>query len=261
MDQCTELCPAKINLGLIIKGKRPDGYHLLQTLFYPVPSVSDQVTVSVNGRDDCEVQMQEFEEQIPLHKNLCYRAWELMRQQWPAQVRGVTISVHKKIPAGAGLAGGSSDAAGVMRAVNRLFSLGQDAATLAALGARLGADVPFFFFDQPMFAEGIGEILSPWPVDLSAYELRLFTPPLHSSTPDAFRALDWSLLRPGTELRDLLRLPITEWKDNLRNDLETPVFNKFPLLMQQKLQFYADGAVYASMTGSGSGIFALFART
>jgi 4-diphosphocytidyl-2-C-methyl-D-erythritol kinase len=220
--------------------------------------MADEVTVSLNGRDECEVVMVGMEEQIPLEKNLCYKAWLAMKKQWPDQVKGVRIEVRKSIPAGAGLAGGSSDAAGVMRALRELFNLEASREMLAVLSTELGADVPFFHYEGPMFAEGIGEILTPWPLDLGGFDLSICTSNLHSSTPEAFTALDWGVLNPGTDLREILQMPVTEWKTHLRNDLEGPVFGKFPELKARKEQAYSEGAIYASMTGSGSSIFALF---
>ena len=258
MRTITERCPAKVNLGLIIKGRRPDGYHLLETLFYPIHSIMDVVTLTELPSPVCQVDMPGFPEDLPLERNLCHRAWDALRKRHPGQVGGVHVTVTKRIPAGAGMAGGSSDAAGVLRGLNRMFGLGQTADQLAQVAASLGADVPFFLHTGPMFAEGVGEILTPWPLDLGGYRWEFHLPGLHSSTPEAFKALDWSLLKPSDNLRDVLRLPISEWRGHLRNDLEGPVFKKFPGLAAQKEAFYGQGAVYASMTGSGSAVFALF---
>jgi 4-diphosphocytidyl-2-C-methyl-D-erythritol kinase len=258
MAELRIVCPSKVNLGLLIKGKRPDGYHLLQTLFYPITAHQDEVRISTVVGEECTVAMPGFGEDLPLTDNLCHKAWALLRKEFPGQVHGVHIEVTKRIPAGAGMAGGSTDAAGVLKGLNEMFGLGASREKLAHVGQQLGADVPFFLHEGPMFAEGIGEQLTPWPLDLSGYRWEFHFPGVHSSTPAAFRALDWSRLQPETELRDLLRLPVAEWRGVLRNDLEGPVFEKFPQLKAQKELFYEQGAIYASMTGSGSAIFAIF---
>lgn len=246
---------AKINLGLLIKGKRPDGYHLLETLFYPV-ELHD--TLVISPAETVSVHMSGMEEQVPLESNLIYKAWKLLADH-DQRVGLVAIEVEKRIPAGGGLGGGSSNAGFTLRGLNELFSLGYANAELAELSAPLGADVPFFCYGTPMMATGIGQDLKPFELELP-YEIRLVMPPIHSSTPAAYKGLDLSACDPDRSLEEILRLPVAEWREKLVNDLEPPVFKQYPELAWIKEELYTQGAVYAAMTGSGAVMFGLFVR-
>lgn len=246
---------AKINLGLLITGKRPDGYHLLETLFYPV-DLHDVLTITPSPT--LEIDMIGMSEKVPMESNLIYKAWKLLSDH-DARVQPVSIQVEKHIPAGGGLGGGSSNAAFTLKGLNELFNLGYSNAFLAELSAPLGADVPFFCYGTPMMATGIGQDLTPFELDLP-YEIRLVTPPIHSSTPAAYKGLDLSQCDPDRSLLAVLQQPIETWKTDLVNDLEPPVFAQYPELEQIKADLYAQGAVYAAMTGSGAVMFGLFSQ-
>lgn len=251
---------AKINLGLHLVGKRPDGYHLLETLFYPVDQLFDLLLVERDEGEGCWIKMEEIEEQVPLEQNLIYKAWRLMTEELEKKNAGVRIRVKKGIPAGAGLGGGSSDAATTMKALRDLWKVEVSDAQLATWGARLGADVPFFVHEKPMYGTGTGTILEPFSLDLSRYELRLKLFNIHSSTVQAYRDVLPEDIGHTERLIDLLQLPISEWRNHIVNDLEKPVFARYPILAEAKVEFYKLGAVYAAMSGSGSAVFGLFER-
>lgn len=249
--------PAKINLGLLIKGRRADGYHLLETLLYPLPQLRDSLRLSAAGAPgSCQLDMDGIPIEGKPDDNLCVRAYRLLSEK-VGQLPGVHLHLHKGIPAGAGLGGGSSDAAATLMGLNQLFALGLSREALHPLAAQLGADVPFFLYDTPMLASGIGTVLEPMDVSLP-YDIRLLTPPIHSSTVQAYRSLDLKACEPERDLRALLRQPVEAWKDLLVNDLEPPVFRQYPQLQHLKAQLYEQGAVYAAMSGSGSAVFGLF---
>ena len=276
--------PCKINVGLRILRKRADGYHDLETLFYPIPL-----------RDALEILPAET---VALHitgagvpgdpsTNLCLRAHSLLATDF-ASIRPVDIHLHKHIPTGAGLGGGSSDGAYTLLLLNRLFRLGLSREDLLPYAARLGSDCPFFLYEGPCFASGRGEILQPAEVDLSGYQLVLVNPGIHVPTAWAFAqlGLDARAAAPqgledaaGAERRGegvggadgpLGRAagatpggakvvpPIATWKDVFRNDFEPAVFNAYPEVAKIKDTLYARGAVYASMSGSGSTVYGIF---
>ncbi|MEM6343776.1 MAG: 4-(cytidine 5'-diphospho)-2-C-methyl-D-erythritol kinase [Bacteroidota bacterium] len=248
---------AKINLGLLIKGKRPDGYHLLETLFLPVPDLRDELKISSTKEEGCKLEIEGIKLDGSPEDNLCYKAYQLLKEAVP-EMPNVHLRLKKNIPAGAGLGGGSSDAAATLNGINQLFELGLSADKLAAIGEKLGADVPFFIYNKPLIARGIG-------TDFENYELphnftiKLKTPPIHSSTIAAYKALDASMFDPTRDLKGLLATPREQWKESLPNDLEVPVFGLYPELESIKQSFYDEGAFYAAMSGSGSAVFGLFA--
>ncbi len=251
---------AKINLGLHLVGKRSDGYHLLETLYFPIPQLHDTLWIERMPGTDCLIEMQEFEEEIALENNLCYRAWRIMADELEKKEIGVRIRIKKGIPAGAGLGGGSSDAAAVLKALRSIWQPDISDAKLAEWGAKLGADVPFFIYNTPMYATGIGTTLEPSDVRLEGYELRLKLFKVHSSTVQAYREVLPEDIGHTQSLKDLLALPISEWRGKVFNDLEKPVFQRLPFLADAIEDFYKLGAVYAAMSGSGSACFGLFRR-
>lgn len=245
---------AKVNLGLFIKGKRADGYHLLETLLYPVFDLQDELWISEGGQG-CEFEIEGIELEGDLQDNLCVRAWKALQVLVP-DLPGVKIKLSKRIPAGAGLGGGSSDAAFVLRGLQELFSLDIDARQLHEVAATLGADVPFFLSDVPQLATGTGTDLMPFPIALPGV-LRVFPQSIHSSTITAYKALDYTQCDSTRDLRKVLATP-NKWKDELVNDLEIPVFQLYPELQSLKDQLYQQGAIYAAMSGSGSAMLAIF---
>ncbi|MEM7372859.1 MAG: 4-(cytidine 5'-diphospho)-2-C-methyl-D-erythritol kinase [Bacteroidota bacterium] len=248
---------AKINLGLFIKGKREDGYHLLETLMYPVLELQDHLWIEVGGAR-CEFELDGPALPGDPRDNLCVKAWKALKAVVP-ELPGVRIRLRKEIPAGAGLGGGSSDAAFVLRGLAELCQVRGGEALLHEVAATLGADVPFFLKDIPQMASGTGTDLNPFSLSFP-YLLKVFPQPIHSSTIAAYRRLDYTQFDPQRSLEQVLSQSVEHWKDKLHNDLEVPVFDMYPQLRQRKQQLYQEGALYASMSGSGSAMFALFAK-
>ena len=246
---------AKINIGLLIKGKRPDGYHLLETLFYPV-ELYDSIEMEPTHSDQVIIEMVGFDEQIPLEKNLIWKAWDRLKKAAP-NTGGVHITVNKGIPAGAGLGGGSSDAGNVLKGLNEMFDLGLSLDELATIATPLGADVPFFVYNKPLLARGIGNEFQQIDLDIP-YDIRVITPEIHSSTVEAYQGLNLAECDPNRSLESLINLPIENWKDQVVNDLEAPILAKYPQIAEIKADLYRQGAIYASMTGSGSAVYGFF---
>ncbi|MCB9235417.1 MAG: 4-(cytidine 5'-diphospho)-2-C-methyl-D-erythritol kinase [Bacteroidia bacterium] len=247
--------PAKINLGLIVKGRRPDGYHEVETLLYPV-KLADEMTFSEQEGNGISVVMEGISMQVNQEDNLIWKAAQALKRK-VGKLPGLEIRVVKNIPAGAGLGGGSSNAATTLQGLNEMLGLGLKREELVELARPLGADVPFFLYNEPMLATGIGQNLEPFELEIP-YDIGLITPGIHSSTPDAYRGLFLEELDPKRSLKEALRAPFEEWPDRVVNDLEEPVFADYPLLSRLKNDLYVQGAIYAAMTGSGSGIYAFF---
>lgn len=247
--------PAKINLGLHVLERRADGYHNLQTVMVPT-GLCDliEITKLPEQRDKFR-----FEQTgIPLEEgsgvNLCVKARELMARE--VRVPSLLIHLHKQIPVGAGLGGGSSDATHTLIGINRWLEDPLPEETLHTLATSLGSDCPFFLHGKAMLAEGRGEILTAIPMALQGYWLLLFHSGVHISTAEAYSGIQPSADRP--DLRKLLDQPIQTWKDAVVNDFEYSVFREYPGLPELKELIYAAGAVYASMSGSGSAMYGLF---
>ncbi|RYE23904.1 MAG: 4-(cytidine 5'-diphospho)-2-C-methyl-D-erythritol kinase [Sphingobacteriales bacterium] len=245
----------KINLGLYITGKREDGYHNLETVFYPVPltDVLEIVPAKATALHLSGKAVAGDE-----RKNLVWRAYELLQEMFPIQMGKVDIYLHKLVPMGAGMGGGSADGAFMLQMVNDEFSLGLTKPDLAKLALQLGSDCPFFIYNTPQFAGGRGEDMTPVKIDLSAYSIQLICPEVHISTAKAF-----SMLTPKPapfNLKGLANLPVSEWKDKIGNDFEASIFAEHPGLAGIKQQLYDQGAIYASMSGSGSTIYGIFEK-
>lgn len=245
---------AKINLGLNIVSRRSDGYHNLETIFYPVP-VKDALEIIVREEQTSDTFIEAgIEVDSPPDSNLVMKALKLMR----AHYNFPPIEVHllKKIPFGAGLGGGSADASSMLKLINKTFALGATDELLASLAVRLGADCPFFIYNRPFFASGIGEIFEPVDFSLKGYQLVLIKPDIHVSTKDAFAQI--TPCRPKISLKDIVKTPVREWKNTMVNDFEKSVFEKHPAIKEIKDYLYSKGALYTSMTGSGSSVFGIF---
>jgi 4-diphosphocytidyl-2-C-methyl-D-erythritol kinase len=241
----------KINLGLSVLSKRDDGYHNLETCFFPVPW-TDVLEVIPSG----EVSFTTTGNMIPgsWEDNLCVKAYNLLKNDF--DLPPVSIHLHKIIPAGAGLGGGSSDAAQTLKLLNEIFSLGLDELTLIQYAARLGSDCAFFVQDGVMIGTGRGEVLKTINFCLDKF-LAVVKPDIHVSTKDAFSGIIPRM--PEISIEDiLLSKAIGEWKDILRNDFEETVFKKHPALAAIKKRLYDTGAIYASMSGSGSAVYGIF---
>ncbi len=246
---------AKINLGLRVLRKRSDGYHDIETLFYPVPW-TDILEVILAKDGEFSFSATGFPIPGTQQQNLCVRAYERLREQG-LRVGPVKIHLHKQIPTGSGLGGGSSDAAFTLNALNKLFDLGLEAPELALQAAALGSDCPFFLWNTPAFATGRGEVLTPAPVSLKGMFLVLVIPPVSVSTSFAYSKVKPAV--PEIPLQEIiLKHRPEEWKRVLVNDFEEPVFREFPAIGEVKERLLELGAVYASMSGSGSAVYGLF---
>ena len=281
----------KINLGLNVLRRRPDGYHDLETVFVPSQEYHDVLeiitaddysctsaslfsrygtpdsvsgsreivqSISPDGKLMITIARREGVDWDPL-KDLCAKAYFLLDRDF--SLPSVKIFLEKFSPVGAGLGGGSADAAYTVMELNRLFSLGLDESRMAAYAASLGSDCAFFIYGRPMFGEGRGEILSDFPLPcLSDYDLKIVVPEgISVSTAEAYRGIVPRV--PEKSLREVLAYPIEKWRESLANDFEATVFAKHPALASIKQSLYDSGAVYASMSGSGSALFALYPRS
>ena len=274
----------KINLGLNVLRKREDGFHDLETLFIPYFGISDTLEIVVGddysrtsaslfgrygGCDPMVVQAMSEDGKLmitiaraegvdwnPLD-DLTAKAYQILAEDF--ELPPVKIFLEKTSPVGAGLGGGSADAAFALKMLNELCGLGLSEEKLAAYASRLGSDCAFFIYNRPMIGEGRGEILTEYPMDLSQYDLQVLTPEgVAVSTKDAYGGIKPHL--PELPLRDVLARPVEEWNGLLVNDFEDTVFAKYPELAAIKRSLYDSGAVYASMSGSGSALFALYLK-
>lgn len=247
----------KLNLGLRVLGKRPDGYHELESLFIPWDGFRDKLCVEPAAEFGIEIGGPCYRGWDP-SEDLTARAWRLMRDEFG--VGPVRIRLTKNSPVGAGLGGGSADGAFALRALSDLFGLGLSDDALAALAARLGSDCPFFIYNRPMFVSGRGDVLEAFDVDLAGYRIEVAVPEgVAVSTKEAYAGIDGMPLGGNTStLRKVLRSPVTSWRGRLVNDFERSVFPAHPEIAALKERFYAEGAIYAAMSGSGSAVFALF---
>jgi 4-diphosphocytidyl-2-C-methyl-D-erythritol kinase len=237
--------------------KRNDGYHNLETVFFPLP-----FTDALELITDSTILQSEFSVSgLPIagepNSNLCLKALSLLQERYPL-LPAVRMHLHKNIPMGAGLGGGSSDGAFTLMLLNKHYALGLSDQELAAFAIRLGSDCPFFIYNKPVFATGRGEILEPLKLDLSDYSFLIVNPGLHISTAGAF-----SKIKPGPakiNLRSVVSKPINNWKANITNDFEQAAISCYPELATLKSWLYNNGAIYASMTGSGSAFYGIFPK-
>lgn len=241
---------AKINIGLLITEKRSDGYHNLETVFYPVKlydvlelNASNQFTFETIGMD------------IPsTGKNLCEKAYDLLKSDF--EISPLSIYLQKNIPIGAGLGGGSADAAFVLKAINELENLNLSSSALKNYAEKLGADCPFFVDNVATYASGIGATFEDIDLDLSTYFIVIIKPDIHISTVEAYQNVIPQT--PVSDLRRAIQLPVQEWKYHIINDFELGIFDKYPLIQELKNKLYEEGALYASMSGSGSAVYGIF---
>jgi len=241
---------AKINLGLNILRKREDGYHDISSIFYPVKECVDILEI---------VKSEKFEFtksgiEIPEGENLCEKAWKLLYNDFG--IGNVKIHLYKQIAIGAGLGGGSADASFTLKVLNELFEMKLTNIQLEKYALQLGADCPFFIDNSPKLVEGIGEMMTPVDLDLSGFEIRLINPEIHISTKEAYSGVISKT--PEISVEEIIQLPVKEWKHKLKNDFEISVFSKYPQLEKMKEELYKEGAIYASMSGSGSVLFGIF---
>jgi 4-diphosphocytidyl-2-C-methyl-D-erythritol kinase len=245
---------AKINLGLRVTGKRPDGYHNIQTCFVPIQWCD---VLEIVESDKTSLHLSGLRISGPDTENLCVKAWSLLKKDF--DIPEVDIYLHKNIPMGGGLGGGSADAAFALRMLSDHFNLALDDGLLGMYAEKLGSDCPFFIQNRTSIAEGKGEILAPIDIDLSSYRIAVVFPEVHIETARAYAQIHPA--RPREHLRDILHeVPVEEWKNHVFNDFEAGVFELVPQLAHIKKDLYEQGAVYASMSGSGSSVYGLFER-
>ena len=246
----------KINIGLQIKAKRKDGFHDIETVFFPV-GLRDAVEMIENPHTDKEVFYSRSGIEIPGNEqdNLCIQAFYILKKDFP-QLPNIKMHLHKAIPMGAGLGGGSADASFVLKLINEKFGLDLSAEQLIHYALKLGSDCPFFIINKPCYATGRGEILEEITLDLSAYKILLVNPGIHINTGWAFSNIH---IQPvESNLKDLVALPISSWQQYIHNDFEKPVFEAHPGIAEIKATLINEGALYASMSGSGSTVFGIF---
>lgn len=244
----------KINLGLKITRKRPDGYHDLETVFYPLP-YQDVLEVIQDQKAGLTFTQSGLTISGDSSSNLCVKAYQLLKEIKP-DLPPTLMHLHKVIPMGAGLGGGSSDGTFALKLLNDKYQLGLTDTELIDLALKLGSDCPFFVLNKPCIAKGRGELMQPIQLDLSKYFFVLIHPGIHISTAAAFAGIKPAPSK--TPLESIVSRPLNEWKDLLVNDFEIPVFALHPVIEKLKASLYEMGAVYASMSGSGSSLYGIF---
>jgi 4-diphosphocytidyl-2-C-methyl-D-erythritol kinase len=249
--------PAKINIGLQILEKRKDGFHNIRSVMYPT-GLCDIVEIKAlpEGADAFHLSQSGIKIDTDPESNLVTAAWRLLKHE--TDLPPVAIHLHKQIPVGAGLGGGSSNASVVLLALNHLASQRINPDRLEELAGQLGSDCPFFLHQDPMMMEGRGEILSPAQIDLEGFYLVLLFPGIHISTADAYAGVNPEI--PEVSLRQVISLPVKEWPGLVVNDFEQSLGAKFPLIRELKESLYRAGAQYASLSGSGSSLYGIFQK-
>ncbi|TFF35940.1 4-(cytidine 5'-diphospho)-2-C-methyl-D-erythritol kinase [Mucilaginibacter psychrotolerans] len=243
---------AKINIGLNITERRPDGYHNLETVFYPI-KIND--VLEVIEADELGFESSGIEIPGDDADNLCIKGYHLLKKDFP-KLPPVKIHLHKNIPIGAGLGGGSSDAAFFIKLMNEKFGLGLSADAMMDYARVLGADCAFFIEAKPVFAFDKGDEFESVKLDLSAYRIVLVMPDAHVSTAEAYRGVKPAPVKES--LYELIQAPIETWKRNIKNDFEVHIFRDHPAIRGVKAELYERGALYAAMSGSGASVFGIF---
>lgn len=243
----------KINLGLNIIEKRPDGFHNLESLFFPVPWC-DALEAIISEKQGLTFSSSGIPIPGDFSGNLVVKAYDLLKKDF--SLPGMEVHLHKVIPMGAGLGGGSSDGAFMLKLINELCDLQLSAEQLEKYAAKLGSDCPFFIRNQPALVTGRGEILSPATIQLKGYHIALVMPPVTVGTAEAYSWIRPQ--QPHIALKELLDSPVSQWRGKLMNDFENPVAERYPVIASVRDQLYALGAEYAAMSGSGAAVFGLF---
>lgn len=243
----------KINLGLSITGRLADGYHSIETMMYPLP-LGDMLEIipSQSGENHFATSGVVIDGDIT--DNLCHKAWKLLDDIY--HIGAVNLHLHKIVPSGAGLGGGSADASFTLKMLNAIFNLGLDEMALSGLAARLGMDCPFFISGKPALATGRGNILEHMDFSLHGFYIALVKPEIHISTAMAYAGVIPS--KKKVPIREIIKEPVGNWKSLLINDFEFSVFKRYPQIGEIKEILYEEGALYAAMSGSGSAVFGLF---
>ena len=247
---------AKINLGLNIIKKRSDGFHNISSVIYPIQDLYDVLEIVESNSFSFTVSGTLFNNDIQSDKNICIKAYNLLKADF--NLPCVKIHLHKRIKIGAGLGGGSSDGVFTLILLNDIFNLKLSKDDLKRYAIILGSDCPFFVENTPHIVSGKGELMKKIDINLKNYEFKFFFPDIFISTKEAYSNIEPK--NPEVNLFDVISSPLQEWKEKLKNDFESYVFQKYPQLQKIKNEFYERGAVYSSMTGSGSVIYAIFKK-
>lgn len=245
----------KINLGLDILRRRADGFHDLETVMFPVAGLYDEVEAVRTDTPGVAFRAEGLAVDCAPEENICVKAFRLMQRRYG--VDGVALRLDKRVPFGAGLGGGSSDGTAVLLAIDELFALGLSEAELIACAAELGSDTAFFVRNTPQLCTGRGEVMEPYPLDLSGMTLVIVKPDEGVSTREAYAGVRPRV--PEIPLAERLRRPVAEWQGSVTNDFERHILAARPAIRAAKERLLVAGAVYASMSGSGSAVFGLFA--
>ena len=259
---------AKINLGLHVVEQRTDGFHNIETVFYPV-SLCDILEIIPSEKKGAEFTSSGLPIPDDSISNLIIKAYQLFSSSHPAslslrggtpeacrQSNGIQVHLHKIIPLGAGLGGGSSDGANTLRMLSDLSKRDLSVQQLQDLARQLGSDCAFFIENKPVYATGKGDQFEPIDLDLSGYRIVIVVPPVHMSTPEAYSIVNPQ--KPAEEILEIIRLPVEQWKNRLINDFEEPVMKKHPIIREIREELYNQGAIFAAMSGSGSAVFGIF---
>ncbi|MEP6951461.1 MAG: 4-(cytidine 5'-diphospho)-2-C-methyl-D-erythritol kinase [Ginsengibacter sp.] len=245
----------KINLGLNILRKRADGFHDLETVFFPA-GLSDVLEILPAPDNITQFTVTGISPGKP-EDNLCMKAFNLLKKDYP-QLPGINMHLHKAIPPGAGLGGGSADAAFTLQLLDIKFNLVVPPKKMLEYALQLGSDCPYFLVNKPCLGTGRGEVLEPVNLSLSGYKILLINPGIHINTGEAFKQINPTV--PAKKIKEIIQQPIETWKEELANDFEKIIFNKYPLLKKIKESFYENGAIYCAMSGSGSTLYGIFKK-
>ena len=245
--------PCKINIGLEIIAKRNDGYHNIESIFYPIPLYD---IIEISNRSDTEFKLSQsgFIVDGNIADNLLYKAWKLIAKKH--NIGGINLHIHKQIPMQAGLGGGSANAVTLLKMLNKEFSLNISSTTLTDMAASIGSDCPFFVENKACYAYNIGTDFKDISLNLSKYYIAIIKAPVAVSTQEAYAGI--SPLKSEIDISMIDQIPMWEWKSKVKNSFEQHIFNKLPILANIKDELYSKGAIYASMSGSGSAIYGIF---
>lgn len=251
--------PAKLNIGLHVLGRWPEGYHIIETLLVPYPALYDDIEIKLlPGLNRLELRLTGIEIP-PSEENYLQTSYRLLREGLGTSLPALEVRLHKRIPVSAGLGGGSSNSGVFLRLMREILDPPPSWENLHKIAAQVGSDVPFFLYERPMLARGTGTELVPYNFSLDAFEVFVATPPFPCSTKHIYRGLrpsSWS----GVSIEPILAAGPALWREKLHNDLESVSFQVYPQLLILKKSFYEAGAIYASMNGSGSSVYGLFPK-
>jgi 4-diphosphocytidyl-2-C-methyl-D-erythritol kinase len=248
----------KINIGLHVVEKRTDGYHNIQSIFYPIKTKDVVEIISSNSENEISYTQSGLQIDGNTDNNLCIKAYHLLKRDF-SNLPHIQLHLHKAIPMGAGLGGGSSDGAFTLKLLNDKYQLNISESQLINYALKLGSDCPFFILNRACYAAGRGENLNPVKLDISNYKLLIVNPGIHVNTGLAFSQL--TPHHPNVDLIEAVSKPVSEWKDIITNDFEPSVFKMHPAIAELKSHLYEKGALYASMSGSGSSVYGIFDKS